>query len=208
LIGKRNANILLTMTKPFIVKSLEQLRTVAAPGREEIVDAVELIGPCTARELAAFLGRSRHSLYYHLRALTRVGLLKNVSALSQGKRESAQYDVPGRPMIVRYDLKIKGAQKAVINLGKARFRNATRGFVRACNPQVAVTQGPLRNLWVAHWKGWLSATELKEVNQLFLRILKVFRAGSNARHGRRPHELTFAIAPVIARFSRTRGDTK
>jgi DNA-binding transcriptional ArsR family regulator len=192
------------MAPPFVVTSVKQLRVIAAPGREELVDAVGLLGPCSAGPLASFLGKSRHALYYHLKALTAVGLLKVMKTPGQTKREVAIYDLPGRPFLVRYDLKEKGSRGAVIALGKTRFRTAARGFVQACDPRYAVTNGTRRNLWVAHWKGWLNDAELEEINALFKRLVKVARSDPRLRSGRQPHELTFAIAPVVSRRGRPR----
>jgi DNA-binding transcriptional ArsR family regulator len=187
------------MNRPFVISSVRQLQVIAAPGREELVDAVGLLGPCSAGPLASFLGKSRHALYYHLKALTAVGLLKLMKAPGRTKKEVAIYDLPGRPFLVHYDLKEKRSRGAVIALGKTRFRTAARGFTRACDSGNAVTKGPRRNLWVAHWNGWLNETELEEINRLFNRLVKVARNDPRVRSGRQPHELTFAIAPVASR---------
>jgi hypothetical protein len=104
--------------------------------------------------------------------------------------------------VVQYELASVGERQAVIALGKSRFRSGTRGFIRACHSSLAVTKGPKRNLWASHWKGWLSDTELTKVNKLFLEILGVFRNERTARVGRTPHELTFALAPVLSRFDK------
>jgi predicted transcriptional regulator len=190
------------MSHTFFIKSRSQLLAVASPGREEIIDAIVLIGPCTVPQLATFLGRSRHSLYYHLKALRKCGLLLESKKDSQRKGNGVLYDVPGRPFVVQYELASVGERQAVIALGKSRFRSGTRGFIRACHSSLAVTKGPKRNLWASHWKGWLSDGELTKVNKLFLEILGVFRNEPTARVGRAPHELTFALAPVLSRFDK------
>jgi hypothetical protein len=164
------------------------------------MDAIGLIGPCTVPRLARFLGRSRHSLYYHVNALRKRGLLFEEKSDRQRKGYGRRYDVPGRPVVVQYDVANAGQRRAVVALGKSRLRSATRGFIRACHSPLAVTKGSRRNLWVSHWKGWLSDLELKRVNGLFLEILGVFRNEQAARAGRIPHELTFALAPVLSNF--------
>jgi len=185
--------------EPFFVTSAKQLAAIASPGREEIVDAVGLLGPCSVPELAAFLGRSRHSLYYHVRALTECGLLLETAPAGEAGG-AARYDVPGRPVVVRYDLGSARTRRAVVALARNRLNSAARGFVRACHPDVAVTEGPRRNLWVAHWKCWLSDAELEEANALFGKLVELFRLnGESGREGRRPHEITFALAPIPER---------
>jgi len=187
------------MTRPYVVTSLKQLLAIASPGREDIIDAVGLIGPCTVADLARVVGRTRHALYYHVRALRDCGLLVETHHSGEGKRRTARYDLPGRPLSVRYDLSTARARRAVIALGRTRLRSAARGFVRACRPDAATLEGPRRNLWVARWKGWLSDRELEEANRHLARLIELLRHDAGpARIRRRPHEFTFAIAPIVA----------
>ncbi|MBA3346466.1 MAG: helix-turn-helix transcriptional regulator [Gemmatimonadales bacterium] len=189
------------MDRPYVVTSLNQLLAIASPGREDIVDAVGVIGPCTVPDLARFLGRSRQALYYHVRALRDCGLLLETHQAGEGKKLTARYDLPGRPLSVRYDLSTERARRAVIALGRARLRGAARGFVRACSPGIATLDGPRRNLWVARWKGWLSDRELEEANRHLSRLIDLLQHHAGpAKGGRRAHEITFAIAPIVARL--------
>ena len=59
------------MTRPYIVDSPAQLFALASPGREDLVNAIGLLGPCKVSDLARFLDRTPHALYYHLRQLRR-----------------------------------------------------------------------------------------------------------------------------------------
>jgi hypothetical protein len=180
----------------YIIDSVEQLLALASPGRDDIVDAVGLIGPCSVPELARFLGRSHHGLYYHVKALRDCGILRERHIAKPRQRRTATYDLPGRPMSVRYSLETEQQRRAAMALAQTRLRSAIRGFREACRPGIAVTFGPRRNLWVARWKGWLSDAELAEANHYLHRILALFRHGGVQKGGRRPHEFTFALAPV------------
>lgn len=194
---------------PYVVTSLKQLLVLASPGREDIIDAVAVSGPSTVSELSEFLGRSRHSLYYHVRALRDSGLLVETLHAAKGRKTTARYDLPGRALVVRYDLTTKRSRNAVVALGRARFRSAARGFVRACHPDFAVIEGPRRNLWVAHWKGWLTDADLESANDLFGRLVDLFQGEKGKpRAGRKAHELTFAIAPVLPRGGKSRKLTR
>lgn len=188
------------MIKPFVVTSRKQLLAIASPGREEIIDAVGLLGPCTVPDLARFIGRSRHSLYYHIRALRDCGLLLESHRSGERTKTTAVYDLPGRPLSVRFDLSTERSRRAVLALARARLRSGTRGFLRACHPDAAETHGPRRNLWATHWKGWLSDADLEEFNRHLARLIDLLRPapGRKTAH-RRPHEFTFALAPVIRR---------
>ena len=185
------------MPKPYIVASPEQLLVIASPGRDSLVDAVDVIGPCTVTDLARFTGRSRNALYYHIRALRDCGLLIETLRSGEGKKTTAYYDVPGRPMIVRFDLSTARTRRAVIALGRTRLRSASRAFARACQGDNAVVEGPARNLWASSRMGWLSERELKEVNVLLRRLVDMLGRGEgNESANRRLHEFTFVLTPV------------
>jgi DNA-binding transcriptional ArsR family regulator len=185
------------MTQPFVVSSSQQLQVIASPGREEIVDAVALLGPCTITDLAGFLGRSRNSLYYHVRALRDCRLLLETHRAGEGKRATAYYETPGRPLSVRFDLSTEPRRQAVMALVRARLRLALKGFLRACRPGAATIDGPRRNLWATHLKGWLSEAELEEANALFARLIDlVGRPDRTADESRKPYEFSFVLAPI------------
>jgi DNA-binding transcriptional ArsR family regulator len=188
------------MTKPFLVTSAKQLRVITSPGREEIVDVVALIGPCNITELAVALGRSRNSLYYHVRALRDCGLLLETRRSGEGKKTTAYYDPPGRPLAVHFDLSTKERKQAVVALARARIRSAARGFERACRPGEVQVDGSHRNLWATHLKGWLSAEELKEANELFARLIHLIgRSGGESVQAKRSYEFTVVFAPIFAK---------
>jgi predicted transcriptional regulator len=186
------------MSRPYLVTSLVQLLAMISPGREDILDAVAAMGSCTVADLAAFIGRSPHGLYYHVRALRDCGLLLETHQSGEGKRATSRYDLPGRPLHVRYDLNTERSRRAVIALSRTRLRSASRGFARACRPDTGTVSGPRRNLWVARWKGWLSQQELKEANQLLWRLVKLLRPKPGGGGAERTcHEFTFVLAPIV-----------
>jgi DNA-binding transcriptional ArsR family regulator len=186
-------------THPYYITSRKQLLALASPGREDIIDAVELIGPCGVTEIARFLGRPRNALYYHVRVLRDVGLLLETTVSGAGTKPFAQYDVPGRPVILRYDLSSERSRRAVARVGRSRFRRGERGFLRACRKDLAVVEGPRRNLWVVHLKGWLSPRDLEAANEHFHKLVEIFRQGADAAtEERAAYDLTFGIAPVVS----------
>jgi hypothetical protein len=196
------------MYKPYTVRALRQLAALASPGREDIIDAVDAIGPCSVAEVARFLGRSRYALYYHVQALSRCGLLLECRA-PRSRGRAARYDVPGHPVRVRYDLSSAAARRAVIAIGRARLRGAARGFVRACRPNAARLWGAQRELWVARRKGWLTPLQLREANRLLVRLARLLRQEGDATPGAaRCYEFTFALAPCIPQPERRAAASK
>ena len=187
------------MAKPFVIESAEQLEVIASPGREDIHDAVALIGPCSIPELARVLRRSRNSLYYHVKALRDCGLLIETHRSGEGTRPTAYYDVPGRPCSVSFDLSTEARRQAVLSLATARMRTAVRGFERACQPGAATVEGPRRDLWATHLKGWLSDTELEEANRLLARLIELVGAlAAEEVPGKRAYEFSFVLCPHAA----------
>jgi biotin operon repressor len=183
---------------PYVIKTRKQLMALASPGREDIIDAVTVRGPCGVREIASFLGRSRHSLYYHVKAMRDCGLLVETLVEGNGVKPTAHYDLPGRPLILRYDLSSPATRRAVIAISRARFRAGQRGFIRGISSAHAVVEGPRRNLWVAHWKGWLTLEDLENANRLLSELVDVFTPPiGDELESRTPYELTFAVAPLI-----------
>ena len=186
----------------YYVTSTRQLFVLAKPGREDIIDAISILGPCTVPQMAEFLGRSRNSLYYHVNVLRKAGLVVEDKVQRAGVKTTALYDLPGRPMIVKWDLSTPRSRQAVISLGRGRFKSGERAFVRACQPGVAVVEGMRRNLWTSHWQGWLSQDELVEANRILHSLVDLYRrSAKTSGNGRKPYALTFAIAPVINRDS-------
>lgn len=187
-------------TKPYIVTSRKQLLAIASPGREEIIDVLGLLGPSSVPELAEFLGRSRHALYYHVRALRDCGVLIETLHSGEGKKTTARYDLAGHPLIVQFDLSSPQSRRAVLALARTRVRHGLRGFVRAASSDAAVTEGARRNLWATHWKGWLSGAELEEFNEHLKRLVELLQREPGPKQARRKaHEVTFVLAPVLAR---------
>jgi DNA-binding transcriptional ArsR family regulator len=190
-------------TRPYVVKSTKQLLALASPGREDIIDAVTVHGPCGVSEIAKFVGKSRHALYYHVRVMRDHGLLIETRVEGKGVKPTAHYDLPGRPFLVRYDLSTPKSRRAVIAIGRARYRSGLRGFVRAVSSTGAVVKGPRRNLWVAHWEGWLTLRDLEKANRLLHQLVNVFTPSTKVPgESRSPYELTFGVAPVIRATTR------
>ncbi len=180
---------------PLVIRDPAQVRALASPARQEIVDALAAAGPCSVAELAGHLGRAPDALYFHLRKLMGVGLVLERGAQKNGRHVAAVYDVPGRPMGIRYGGAIGGpALQRVVN---SALRLAGRDFGRAFGAGVgiAVTEGADRNLWGGRAKGWVGKKELAEVNRLIARMLHVIGSGRPGR-GRRPQTFTYVLAPV------------
>lgn len=178
--------------------SEKQLRAIVSAARQEIVDAVEAIGPCTIAEVAGLLGRRPTALYGHVARLVRVGLLIPAPAPGGAGRPATMYDVPARPVALRYELRSAHFRRLLIRCVGAMLRNAHRGFAHATTSSRPRVSGPERALWASHTKGRLTRRELRRVNALLAEILAIQRHAAARGRGREIFELTFVLAPVTS----------
>lgn len=192
----------------YSIQRAEQLRALESTVCQEIVDLVGGGGPCSVRQMAGLMGRRPDSLYYHVRKLLRVGLLIRQGTRGSGRRTEAVFDVPGRPLRLAYDPANADNVRAVKRVVASMLRSALRDFGSGFRPELAVVEGEQRNLWAARLKGWVSESELAELNSLLARILEIFHADAELDHEedrppvgardacpRRLHSMTWVLAP-------------
>jgi|HubBroStandDraft_1064217.scaffolds.fasta_scaffold01691_8 hypothetical protein len=134
-------------------------------------------------------------LYYHIRNLSRAGLLKVSDGKGSRGRSEARLEV-GRYQWIKYQPKSAANRKAVVRVAGAMVRNAHRQFGRAFRPDTAVVSGPRRNLWAARARAFLSAADLERANVLLKELLDLFEPSNDAPGSGALHEITFVIAPV------------
>ena len=195
------------MTRPYRIEQLQQIRALASPLRQDLVDAVASDGPCTIAELAERVGRPADALYHHVRRLVATGLLVQESVRRATGRPAVRLAVPGRPMMVAYDQRAKTNVAASSDVVATMLRSERRGFARALAAPGVRTWGPRRNLWGSRAQGWLTSQEVATVNALLTKLLTVFLQRKSARrNGSTLHEFTFVLAParVVTRASARR----
>ncbi len=77
----------------YIVRRADQRAALTSPLRLEILEHFLVAGPAAVDEIAARIGRAPDSLYYHLRMLVKVGLLRPRGSRKSGKRDTKLYAV-------------------------------------------------------------------------------------------------------------------
>lgn len=190
--------------KGLLIAEPRQIRALASPIRQDILDTVTAIGPCSVADVARALDRPADGLYYHVRLLVRVRLLKATNGSERADRGELRLDVPRKAMYLRYDPADPRNRTAILRVITAQLRSAERTFRRGFHPGLAVVDGPRRNLWAGRARGALSPRDLEEANRLLGRLTRLMRAGrSDTRHRRGEkrvfHEISFVFAPVSPR---------
>jgi hypothetical protein len=186
--------------REFVIERADQLAALASPARQEVVDGMAAAGPCAVSELAAQLGRPADSLYYHVRKLESLGMLVRVGERMSGPRAEVVYDVPGRPMRLRYRPRDARNRSGIVKAAAGVLRLAHRDFRAGLAAKDAVVEGPRRNVWCGRYKGWVTAAELEEINGCLDRICRILNKerGEDARL----HSFACVLAPVAAKAPR------
>lgn len=180
--------------KTYWIADLRQIVALASPLRQEIVDVVESGGPCSIAQIASALGYPPDRLYFHIRRLETVGLLLRRGQSGSGRSAAAIYDVPGRPLRVRYDRRDKKAMRSVAAVQDGLLRLARRDMRRAMTSPQSIVTGPLRDTWAGRARGWLTPAQLRRLNHLVEEMSALVRSGT-LREGTKPVAFTFVTAP-------------
>ena len=177
-----------------------QIRCLTSPIRQEIVDAIAASGAMSIADLARHLGRAADGLYFHVRALLRVGLLVEQSSIRRGKRFAAVYDVPARPLVIQ---QFPAQARSIGRVVASALRLAGRDANRALKDRSTSTKGPARTLSAGRVKGWLTETERKRLNVVLDELLSILRSAQPGPQ-RTLHAFTYVSAPAqISRRART-----
>jgi DNA-binding transcriptional ArsR family regulator len=159
-----------------IIENAKTIAALAGPVRIEIVSALEAVGgTATVAALAEQLGRPADGLYYHLRALLRVGLIEQLEGSGSGRLYCMAS--PGNPRLrLRYKPGTGANAKAVGRVANSVSRLAQRDFSRALAQRDTVVEGPARELWAARFRGCVEPAQLAELNRLLSSLSALFES--------------------------------
>jgi len=182
-----------------------QIAALGSPARQEVVDGLQALGPSSIAELGASLGRAPDSLYYHVRALQKVGLVVPAGTRAAGARSEALYDVPGK-LVLDHEPATRREEEALARLVASALRIGERDFRRAqAEGRARQRRSAQRNAWGGRMKGWLTPDELAEVRTHVEALSELFARGRR-RPGSELAALAFVLAP-LAPSARARSDS-
>ena len=179
--------------RAYLIRSDKQLAALAAAARQEIVDVLEQMGTVSVAELAAALGRPADSLYFHLRTLTRVGLLRNAGYRARPGGKEALYRTTAPELQVQYAPRDAANRKAVSTIAASMLRLAIRDFRRSFRPGNVLVSGAHRELWSLRKVGRLTRAQLAQLNH---RIKRLAREVSSPRGHGRLYAVTVILTPL------------
>lgn len=185
-----------------------QIRLLSSPVRQEVVDTLAALGgEASVAAVAEQLGRPADGLYYHLRALVRGGLVREVDTTDADERHYRLAGEGDAPLRLAYDVGPDGNIKELGVFTRGLLQIAGRDFDEALRTEGVAVDGPRRELWASRNKGWLSPHDLAEVNALLER-LSVLTSQPRAPGRERLVSCAFVLAPVNPRPKRRPPTTK
>lgn len=113
-------------SRPYVVRRPEELRALASPVRQELVEAMGALQPCTVARLGEHLGRLPVSLYYHLRKLEDVGLVVEAGRRPTERGDEALYRLRNRCIRLDPDRGRLVNRTALQKIGASILRHAIR----------------------------------------------------------------------------------
>lgn len=177
------------------------IEALISPVRQNLVDRIEALGPCSVRELAESLRVAPDSLYYHVNLLVEAGVLVVKGARETTRRDEMIYDVKKRNWHIRYEPGQPDNARAVRRLTASMLRQAERDFEAGLEDPAAVVTGPGRNLWTLRLEASLEPGEMELINAHLQEILGVLRKRRRGGDRGTLCALTWCIAPI----EKTRG---
>src|SRR5512142_1015549 len=135
------------MKKSYTVRSPQQWRALAAAARQEIVDVLAGMGTVPVADIAAALGRPADSLYFHLRALVRSGLVEQAGYGRRRGRKEALFRTVAPELFLEYRPENEANRRGVNAIVASMLRLGMRDFRRAFEAGHAIVSGPRRELW-------------------------------------------------------------
>ncbi len=184
-------------SRRYILSDARQLEAVVSPVRHQILRTLSVIGPSTIAELAGHLERSPESLYYHVRALQKVGLVEEVEARGTQGRKEAVFDVIARGIFTDPTQTSTRYIEAMKRSAASLLRLADRQLQRTLDQQKADGSQRPPTYRSMQYHSRLTPASVRELNKLLDQVGE-FMAEHDDPDGSMI-SLTVACAPVRPR---------
>lgn len=184
------------MVKPLqrhVIREEKQMKALVSAARQEVVDVMADLGTVSVAEIAAALGRPADALYFHIRALLRAGLVRQVGSRRRGGRLEALYRTVSPELFLHYDPASPRNRRAVTAIVSSMLRLGVRDFRRGFGQAGIAVSGPQRELWA--WRKAARLT-LPQVAALNRQIQDLARSMSRPKGKGRLYGLTVLLVPL------------
>lgn len=168
--------------KRHIARTSRELRVLASPERQAIVQTLVGRRPMSVREIGEAVGRLPVSLYYHLRALERVGLIVRAGRREAERGEETLYRLPADEITIRPSARGRAEIEAMRKIGAGAFRRAQR-LHDAMVREAPARQASKREHLLAQRTVKLDAQGLEHVNGLLRELTDLLENAPSAEDG-------------------------
>ena len=175
----------------YVVESVAQLRALSGPVPHQVISTLERLGAASVRELATAVGLPPESLYYHVRRLVAVGLLRVREERATRRRPEAVYELPARELVVRSHGAAPAFTDALVGLHRSLMQMAIRIYERALRRG----DRPVRGLRIIQQSARLAPSDLAELERRLEEIAGFLVERDDPQRDRFV-SLTISLAPV------------
>lgn len=183
-------------TRGLDITDRRQIEALGSPLRQEIVDVLSQHGPTTIHAIGELLGRAPDGLYYHVRQLVALGLLREAGAVPSGGREAMRYDLAGRPMRIVHKKGDAQQLDAVKRSISSLMRVSARDAHKALDAGIVRIDPTAPEFLGMRARTWLDEAELARVRELLGELARVVGEAKNKRRGR-SYSLAFLLTPLV-----------
>ena len=182
------------------ITRLDQMAALSSPVRQELLDVLARMGSVSLAEVAAVLGRHADGLYYHVRILQRIGLVRPAGTRTIAGRKEALFRAVAPEFAIRYADSPPSHRRAVGAIVTAMLRLGIRDFRRALSAPDVRVDGDARDLWALRTTGWLLPEHVRRVNTM---IRKLSRTATRPHPKGRLYGVTVLLTPLDHRANPT-----
>ena len=182
----------------YLIEGQPKLATLDSPVRQEILDAIHALGACTVAEIAELLNRAPDSLYYHLKILLNVELVRETGVRQSGLRPETLFDIPGRPMRIKYSAD-PDVREAIGRIVSGLLRLTDRDFRAVVRQRETLRGDGATVLTGGRTKAWLAPEQISSINNLLQEIETIMASGRKA-----PDTHLMAFARVLIPLAESR----
>lgn len=116
---------------PQLILEASHLACLVSPARKELLSAFLLKGPCAVADVAGTVRTPVKSLYYHVRAMKRAGLIREVGSRGLGRERESIFDATAERYTLQKSDRSPTYLEQEFKSVRATLRLATREYERA-----------------------------------------------------------------------------
>ena len=168
-----------------MVRSPDEWCVIVSPVRAEIVEALRLLGPCSAAEIAAAIGRPADSLYKHVELLQKAGFVVD-AGFRKGERNVEQlFDAVADDFAIDFqDATGADENKAIVTTVNSFCKAMIRAVRDSAKARQLEFHPEKRNLAINYELSWLTEEAFQEFRGLVRRMKQLMDDGKKRREGR------------------------